>query len=159
MKRPEIFFLVKFFLIFFSLYAIILFSDISALTFYITGLQASLLGLGSQGSHIFINGDMFEVTNSCTGLVSAATLAGVVFALRKPDFKTKLMVFLPGFALLMAVNLARLYIVLWSAVVFGTGFAEIVHMGSWLAMSAAILSVWYFATKRISGAGNWKGFI
>jgi len=158
-RKGEIIFLAKFFLIFFSLYAVILFSDISALTFYITGLECSLLGLGNSGNMALINGGMFEITNSCTGLVSAATLAGIVFALRKPGLKTKAMVFIPGFALLMAVNLARLYVVLWSAVVFGTGFAEIVHVVSWLAMGGAVLAAWYFATKRISKLDSWRGFI
>jgi exosortase/archaeosortase family protein len=112
-------------------------------------LTASILGLEFIGNIVFVDGSRFIITNYCTGLMSGAILASIIFALKRPEIKQKLLLFLFGFCLLLVINVPRLLLVLASA---KAGFdAELIHTITWFVMSVIILVVWYFGTKSITG--------
>lgn len=146
--KKIIWFCAKFFAIYFVLQYLIELANLSALNYFIAYASASLLGLGYGGNMIFVAGQIFTVTNFCTGLVSASVLAAIVFSLRKPKIKKKAMLFLGGLVLLMLINIPRVSLVLYSASV-GVD-AELVHTFTWFIMSIAVLLIWYYGTKRVA---------
>ncbi|MBT4192536.1 MAG: archaeosortase/exosortase family protein [Candidatus Diapherotrites archaeon] len=147
-NKPAIVFLIKFFIIYFVLSTIISLLDLSLITNYLAMLTASMLGLEFIGNIIFVDSVRFIITNYCTGLMSGAILASIIFALKRPELKQKLLLFLFGFCLLLIINIPRLLLVLVSAKV---GFdAEIVHTITWFVMSGIILVIWYYGTKSIT---------
>jgi exosortase/archaeosortase family protein len=123
---------------------------------FIASFEAGLLGLESVTNAIQAGGGIFIIAANCTGLVSASILAAVVFSLKKPEFKKKLLVFVAGSFALMLLNLARLYLVLLVATSFGLIWAETVHTVSWFTTAALVLAAWYFGTKRIAKVTNFK---
>lgn len=155
----EFAFFAKFFAVFFALELAIHIIPLKWLEVFIASTQAGMLRLESAGSLIFVEGGTFEITPSCTGLVSAGVLAALVFSLKKPGMREKIIVFASGTALLLIVNYFRVLAVVWSGTFFGAGFAEMLHMVSWFATSAAILGAWYFFTKKISGVKDFSGFL
>jgi exosortase/archaeosortase family protein len=148
-NKTIILFLIKFFIIYFVLSTIISLLDLSFFTNYLAMLTASILGLEFIGNIVFVDGSRFIITNYCTGLMSGAILASIIFALKRPEIKQKLLLFLFGFCLLLVINVPRLLLVLASA---KAGFdAELIHTITWFVMSVIILVVWYFGTKSITG--------
>lgn len=146
--KKIIFFCAKFFIIYFVLQYLIELADLSALNNFIAYSSASLLGLGYEGNIVFVNGAIFTITNFCTGLVSASVLAAIVFSLRKPALGKKVVLFLGGLVLLLLINIPRVSLVLYSAMM-GLD-AELVHTLTWFIMSAAVLLIWYYGTKRVA---------
>ncbi len=146
-SKKIVFFLVKFFLIFVIAQSLIEFAYLAPLNESIAGISAGVLGLERNGSEVLIGSSNFVVTNSCTGLVSAAILGSIIFALRRPDFKKKLALFLGGAIIILLVNVPRVMLVLLSA---KAGFdAELVHEFTWFVMSGVVLAIWYFGTKKM----------
>jgi exosortase/archaeosortase family protein len=147
-NKSVILFLIKFFIIYFVLSVIISLLDLSFITNYLAMLTASILGLEFAGNIVLVEGTRFVITNYCTGLMSGAILASIIFALKRPELKQKLLLFLFGFCLLLVINIPRLLLVLASAKV---GFdAGLIHTTTWFVMSGVILVVWYFGTKSIT---------
>jgi len=141
-------FLIKFFVIFFVLSTLIGLVDLSFFTNYLTILVAKLANANFVGNVIFVGKASFIVSNYCTGLMSASILAAIIFALRKPELKKKILLFAFGLCLLLVVNVPRLLLVVLAA---QSGFdAELVHTITWFLMSALILIIWYYGTKRIA---------
>ncbi len=77
-------------------------------------------------------------------------LASIVFSLRKPEFKKKLVLFSMGFAVLFLSNFLRIYLVLLAGINYGIGAADLVHTISWFTTSALIILLWYYLTKKIA---------
>jgi exosortase/archaeosortase family protein len=154
--RKELIFLVKFFAIYFVLQAVILLAPLGWMQNFIALLEAGLLGLKSSANAIQAGGGTFIIAANCTGLVSASILAAVVFSLKKPEFKKKLLVFVTGSFALMLLNLVRLYLVLLVASSFGVGLADTAHTISWFTTAALVLVAWYFGTKKIAKVTNFK---
>ena len=141
-------FLIKFFVIFGITNILIEFFNLDALNKLIANITAGALGLAVSKVTIFAGTHAFVITNSCTGLVSASILGAIIFALRKPSFATKLTLFIWGAIALLLLNIPRIMIVLLAA---QAGFdAELVHEATWFVMSALVLAIWYFGTKRIT---------
>ena len=141
-------FLVKFFGIFLILYVLVLLAPIGILENWIAGFEAGILGLETAGNAVFINGDVFVITESCTGLVSGIILFAIIFSLGKPNLRRKILLFISGLAILMLVNLARIYLVLSAGIEFGAEYAGILHTATWFLTAAVILGVWYYLTKK-----------
>jgi len=150
------FFAAKFFGIFAALYFLLLSFPPRPLQEWLARSVASLFGLSASGFRVSVSSGTFVVTESCTGLVSAIILASVVFSLRRPGMKKKLPLFFAGAAILFAVNFARLAMVVWAGIVFGVETAEALHTVSWLAMSGAIIGVWFLLTKRFAGISRFN---
>jgi len=146
--KKSIEFLVKFFVIFAVLQAIIWVAPLGALNEWITGFEAGLLGLEHSGNELFSFDAKYIISNSCTGLVSGSILAAIVFALKKPELKKKIGIFLIGLALLFAINLIRVYFVVLAGVKYGFDAAELLHTISWFVMSGLIIGVWFLLTKK-----------
>ncbi|MFA6268381.1 MAG: hypothetical protein WCW13_06670 [archaeon] len=145
--KKIVFFLIKFTIIFLVLTIIIENADLSFLTQFIASLVAPVLGLTNTANIIGVGGLNFLITNSCTGLVSASILASVIFALKKPSLLKKAGLFTAGLVLLLIINIPRIMLVLFAAQI---GFdSELVHEITWFLMSALILIIWYYGTKRI----------
>lgn len=141
-------FLIKFFAIFFILTTIIELLDLLFFTEWLAFVSSMPFKAIVVSNMVFVNGGNFLVTNSCTGLVSASILAAIIFSLKKPLIRQKLLLFLLGTGILLVLNIPRLMLVLWSASV-GID-AELVHVITWFFMSAFILIIWYYGTKRIA---------
>ncbi|MCX6800993.1 MAG: archaeosortase/exosortase family protein [Candidatus Diapherotrites archaeon] len=151
-------FLAKFFLLFaFFSYAIEKI-NLSALNTYIAGITAAIAALPFSGNEIIIpNGEKFIITNLCTGLLSGSILFSIIFSLKRPAMKKKIITFLAGLAVLLLANIPRISIVLVAA---KSGFdAELVHTTSWFLMSGLVVLLWYYGTKKIAGIKNFNELI
>lgn len=147
-RKPIGLFLVKFFVIFGVANILIEFANLSVLTNLLAHLTGGLLGLSVSASTILAGSQAFVITNSCTGLVSASVLGAIIFSLRKPSFGIKLALFLWGSIALLIFNIPRIMLVLVAA---RAGLdAELIHEATWFVMSAIVLAIWYFGTKRIT---------
>ncbi|VVC00408.1 Transmembrane exosortase (Exosortase_EpsH) [uncultured archaeon] len=155
----EVVFIAKFFSIFLILEAAINYFGFLALQEFLAKSTAAALGLASSGSIVFIGGGSFEISPSCTGLVSSSVLAAVVFSLRKPDFGKKILIFLFGAVLLLILNYFRVLAVLWAGKEFGIEAGGIVHVVSWFTTTIFVLALWYFFTKKITGAEEFSDFM
>tara|TARA_Y100000310_G_scaffold280829_1_gene300833 strand:+ start:3596 stop:4006 length:411 start_codon:yes stop_codon:yes gene_type:complete len=126
-------------------------APLSPLQNAIAGFEAGLLGLARDGNVIGIAGGLFVVSASCTGLVSASVLAAIIFSLKKPVLKKKLVIFATGAIALFLLNLVRVYIVLLVAINFGSAAADLAHTISWFSTAALILAAWYLGMKKLIG--------
>jgi len=154
--KQNVLFLLKFFLIFGVLQSIIVAAPLSALNEWIASVEASALSLENHGDSVVSGNASYVITNSCTGLVSGSILAAIVFSLKKPGVKKKTIVFLAGAVVLFLVNLLRVYVVILGGITYGFGFAEALHVASWFAMSALIISLWYYLTKKWVGVKDFS---
>jgi exosortase/archaeosortase family protein len=125
--------------------------DLSFIQEPIAGFTAGAVGAKANGIFIEVGKEVFEVTASCTGIISASILAAIIFSLRKPELKKKILFFLGGAIILFTVNLLRLYLVLSVGKAYGVAAADLAHIASWFAMSAAIIMLWYYGTKKLIG--------
>ncbi|MBI5884698.1 exosortase/archaeosortase family protein [archaeon] len=150
------FFLLKFFVIFAFLYALLYIADLRFVEEFVAKASAGLIGLQAGSSTVNANGALFIINESCTGFVSIIILAATVFSLRKPDLRGKLLVFLPAGIALFALNIFRVAGVLWVGLNAGIQAAEAVHVVSWFLMSAAIIILWYYSTKKIVKASRFN---
>ena len=150
MDRKSALFLAKFFVIFSVLYAVLWNAEIGPLNEWIAGIESWALSIERHGSTLIAGDSNFIITNYCTGLVSASILAAIVFSLKKPALKQKIAVFLAGAAALFFINLGRVYFVLMAGIALGGNAAETLHTISWFVMSAFIIALWYYLTKRIA---------
>ncbi|MEM0359854.1 MAG: exosortase/archaeosortase family protein [Candidatus Diapherotrites archaeon] len=148
--NKNLLFLAKFFIIFGLLYCILWFAEIQPLNEWIASVEARWLSLERSGNTLKANGLVFVITNYCTGLVSASILAAIVFSLKKPSLEKKILVFALGAIALFAINLVRVYLVLAAGIALGGNAAETLHTLSWFAMSAFIIALWYYLTKKIA---------
>lgn len=149
-EKKAIVFLAKFFAIYAVLQFLILAAPIQGLQQSIAWLEGNAFGLETEGSLILFNGHSFEIVANCTGLVGISVLAAIVFALRKPEFKKKAMLFGLGALILFPLNLLRVYLVLLAATSFNPDAAEALHVATWFTTSAAILLLWYYLTKKVA---------
>jgi len=152
--RENVLFVVKFFAIFGVLHLLLYIAPLGFLKNGIAALEAGALGLRYENSRIFFDSGSFEINESCTGLVSGIILFAVVFSLRRPEIGKKTILFLVGFAVLLAANLLRIYAVLAVALQFGAEFAETLHTVTWLSTAALILLLWYYLTKKVAKIRN-----
>ena len=159
LKEGEIVFLAKFFAIFLALEAIVNILDFSALQEFIAKSLAAVLDLRSSHSTVFVQGGSFEINASCTGLVSSSVLAAVVFSLKKPDIRSKAIIFISGSLLLLLLNYLRVLVVLWAGKEFGTAAAEALHIASWFTTTAFVLGLWYYFTKKVTGSKSFADFM
>ncbi|MDD5163480.1 MAG: exosortase/archaeosortase family protein [Candidatus ainarchaeum sp.] len=157
--KKEFFFLIKFFVIFAVLQFLILVLPLAPLQEFIAGGEAGALGMESHGNTIFWDSQRFEIKNNCTGLVSGAILAAVIFSLKKPSFKKKFLIAITGGIGLFLLNLPRIWIVLAIAKSFGAGLAETLHEITWITTALLVLLIWYIATKKIAGIKNFSELI
>jgi exosortase/archaeosortase family protein len=143
-----LFFVIKFFLIFFILEAIINALDLSPLNNFLTQTACGFFKLSCVENIVVLKEQIFLITNSCTGLVSASILAAVIFSLKKPSIGKKFILLLAGTIVLLLANIPRILLVIYSAL---NGFdAELMHTITWFVMSAIILLIWYYGTKKIT---------
>jgi len=148
--KKSIIFLIKFFIIFTILQALIFLTNLSFIQNPLAELEGNLTGLDFENNQLFFEEQVFEINQNCTGLVSMSILAGIIFALRKPKLKKKFLIFIPGAILLFFVNIFRIYLVLLAGISFGVGMAELLHVISWSAMAIAIIILWYYFSKKIT---------
>ena len=158
-QRKELVFLLKFFAIFAFAEAFIFLLDFSALENFIASSSAYWLGLASSGNLVFVPDGIFEINPQCLGLVSGSVLAAIIFSLKKPEILEKTVIFLCGFALLLVLNYLRILLVILSGKTFGIEAGGIVHIASWFTTAALVLGLWYYFTKKLTGARSFSGFL
>lgn len=159
LSEKEKIFLVKFFVIFAAAEILI---HVLPLNFFMNAIasnQAALFGLSTYENLIFVKDGAFQIVPSCTGLVSGGVLASIIFSLKKPKIKEKMMIFLAGFVLLLVLNYFRIALVIGAGKEFGIEFAGILHVITWFTSAAFIIGIWYLFTKKITGEKNFSGFI
>jgi len=155
----KIVFLAKFFALFFVLQFLVLVADLGFLQNAISEGISAMAGLENSGKFIRVKDGAFEITPSCTGLVSAAILAAVIFSLKRPELKKKTIMLIAGTAVLLVLNYFRVLFVVIAGREFGIGAAEILHVISWFVMSAGIIIVWYWFTKKLAKIESFDGFL
>ena len=151
MNRKSLLFAAKFLVLFFSIYALLFILDISFLQNGIASFEAALAGLPNAGNAIFLGNHIFVIVESCTGFVSIAMIFAIIFSLKKPVLKLKILIFLICSFFLFLINLGRIWIVVYSAAIWGADAAQWIHVISWFMMSGAVLALWYYFTKRFFG--------
>ena len=154
MKQKLLLFLAKFFVIFFLLSQLVELIDLSFLTNFLAKVSASFLGLDFLANQIFIDGAVFIVTNSCTGLISASILGAIIFALKKPSMFNKFKLFLFGTLLLLVVNVFRIIFILYFAKI-GLD-ANLIHELTWYLMSGIIILIWYYCMEKVYEIKNFN---
>jgi len=149
--KKAVFFLAKFLVIFSILQFLIISVDLSALENALAQLVAQLLHLSFSGNEIQVpSGGAFVINNQCTGLLSGAVLAAVVFSLQKPSLRKKFEMFLAGAIVLFLLNIPRLLLVVWVGREFGLAAADAVHVGTWLLTTVLVLAAWFVGTRKIA---------
>ncbi len=143
-------FLAKFFLVFLVLQALLLAANLNFMERAIASVEAQALGVQSNGNIVFIGNNSYSIDANCTGLLSGAIIAAIVFSFRKPEIKQKIAIALSAGMLLFLLNIPRVFVVLWTAKYFGAQAAETVHVTTWFSTAAFILLFWYFLTKKIT---------
>ncbi|HLD59131.1 MAG TPA: exosortase/archaeosortase family protein [archaeon] len=157
--KKELFFSIKFFIIFLVLQFFILSAPLAQLENFIASAEAGALGLQSSGNIVFFEDQSFQVGANCTGLLSGAILFAVVFAMKKPDFRKKLLIAAAGALVLFLLNFPRVFFVLWAAKNFGAGLAETLHEITWMTTAVLVLIVWFFAIRKIAKTKNFAELI
>ena len=156
MKKEELIFLAKFFVIYGALQTIIYYADLSALTNWIALIEASFFSLPYNENKIFAENVTFVINNSCSGLVSISILAAIVFGLKNPEIRKKIPVFLISSIILFGVNIVRIAGIIYVGLTLGSHLVEPVHVASWFFMSGAIIALWYHLTKKIAKIENFS---
>ncbi|MFH1545537.1 MAG: exosortase/archaeosortase family protein [archaeon] len=146
-------------MIFALLHLIVWSVDLSFLENSIASFEAGLTGLESNGNIIAINAQKIEINPSCTGLISISILAAVIFSLRKPELKKKIIIFAAGGISLLLLNLLRVYFVIVVGKTYGIAAGEIAHELSWLSTAIFIIVLWYYLTKRITGTKSFNELV
>jgi len=147
-KKKLKFFLVKFFLIFGMLYLALYLIDSRPLQEFVALNSARLIGLDAESNTVMVGSKSFLINESCTGFVSIIILASTIFSLRKPGLNKKMKMFFAGSIALFFLNIARVSLVLLVGLQSFQA-AELAHVISWFLMSAAIIALWYYSTKKI----------
>lgn len=158
-QRKNLFFVLKFFLIFIVLSTLIVYTDLSVLTSAIAFIEAKAIGLPYYENLLLTNGTVFEINNHCIGLLSIAIFASVVFALKKPVLKKKVKIFLIGAIALFPINIVRITLVLLIGKGYGAEAAELMHLISWFLMTGFIMLLWYYLTVKEIGKEKLKELI
>ena len=154
--RKNAAFVLKFLAIYIAAELIIVWLPIQGMLDWIAWVEGLLTGYTVSGNSILVSGTAFIITNSCTGLVSTSILGAIIFSLRKPEIVKKISIFLAGAIILFILNIIRIYFVVQAGAMYGAETAEQLHVASWFAMSAAIIILWYYFTKRITKTENFS---
>lgn len=157
--KKQIEFLIKFWAIFLVAEATLNYLSVKGLQQAIATKIGYLLGLETNGYFIYVNDGVFEINASCSGLVSASILGAVIFSLKKPALKEKIIVFLVGSLVLVSLNFFRVLLVVWVGYAYGLSVAEFVHVISWFATTFFVLACWYYFTKKITKVKDFSGFL
>ena len=158
-SKEEAGFIIKFSAIFALSEFILVYGDFTALQNIITAGVSNYFALEYAQNLIFVPGGTFAIVSSCTGLVSIAVLAAIVFSLKKPELWQKAAIFIVGASLLFALNYVRLFLVIWAGKEYGLLAGEIVHIISWFTTAAFVIGLWYYLTRRLTGAKSFSGFL
>jgi len=152
----NIIFLAKFSAIFIILTWVIEAIDLSFIQIPLTQITAGMAGLDFQGTNIFANDGIFAITKFCTGILSSAILASIIFSLSKPELSKKAGIFLLGAIILFLANIIRVYFVLEIGKNYGIKMAETFHIISWFFTAAIIIIAWFYLTKKITKIENFS---
>jgi len=158
-SNKEWVFFGKFFIIFSAIQFFVFTADFSLLQNFIAGTQSDFLGLDHLNNFIFVKNGIFAIVPLCTGVVSASVLAAIIFSLRKPGLKEKILVFFAGFIVLIVLNYFRVLLVVWTGKEFGIEIADWLHVLTWVSTTIFIIGIWFVFTKRITGVKNFEGFL
>ena len=150
-ERKSLAFMVKFFVLYSVLQGLLVAAPLNRLQNALAGFVGNVLNVPHAGPFLFLQGSVFEITNSCTGLVSGVILASVVFAFRRPAWKAKAKLFLAGFFVLFPLNVVRVLGIVWVAREINPAWAGGLHVATWFLVSAFILVLWYYLSTRFAG--------
>jgi exosortase/archaeosortase family protein len=154
--KKNVLFLLKFFVIFIAMVLVIEVSDFGIIQKPITFITATLSGLEFSDISVFVKDGIFLITEFCTGFLSIAVVASIVFALKKPDFSKKIAIFVASAISLFFLNIVRIFLVLEVGKNFGIKAAELFHIVSWFSTAGLIIIAWYYFTKRIAKVDNFS---
>lgn len=147
--KKEALFLAKFFAITIAAQALLILFEPVPLENAIAMTSGRLLGLESNGNAVYTANGEFIISQNCTGLLSAAAFAAIVFSLKKPSFKEKaLSTLAAGATIVAAINPLRLLIVIEAGNLFGMEIADAVHIASWFLMFFAVMWLWMQSIRK-----------
>ncbi|MGI6589277.1 MAG: hypothetical protein ACOX1V_01275 [Candidatus Iainarchaeum sp.] len=156
-NKPIIIFLIKFFITFAILELIIITIDLSLLTNLIASIISDFLKISYSNNILFTDSTNFIVTNSCTGLVSAAILASITLPLKRVSLKKRIFITLGGGLLILIANIPRVGLVVASS--FLGLNTNLVHELTWFLMSGLVVIIWYYGLKFIQKENDFSKFI
>jgi exosortase/archaeosortase family protein len=150
LREGEIKFLARFFLIFFSLFALLKIADLSAVLGIVAGIEYSLallIGMPAtlDAPVILLENSSVEIVAECSGLVMIILLAALLWSTKIPNARRVryLLVFSP---FLFVFNILRLLATLITLNSYPAIF-EYVHIFLWFIDSAVVLLIWMKAQK------------
>jgi exosortase/archaeosortase family protein len=155
--NKKIIFLIKFFTIYTILQTIILTANITPLQNTIATIAGNSTNLATENNTIHFKTNKFNVTPNCTGLLSASILTAIIFSLKKPPLKQKIIIATTGTLILLTANMIRVIIVVLAGIHYNT--AHTTHTITWFLMTAIIIGTWYHFTKKITKTKNFKNFL
>ena len=157
--KKEIVFIAKFFIIFLALQFLILTLPIMPLKVFIAETAAGSLGMQAVGDSILLDSHAFVITENCTGLLSGAILAALIFSVKKPGIRKKVFMAVAGAVGLFLLNFPRIFFVLWAARNFGVENAELFHEITWFSTAVFVFAIWFFEAKKIAQIKNFAEMI
>ena len=104
-------------------------------------------GIGLVENYIVFEEAVFNLNESCIGIVSASMILGLVFTSVGVSNRNRWKVLVCGVALMALVNFFRVLAVLYSVQFYGAEFAEALHVSSWFVMALATVLVWYYLVR------------
>ena len=158
-RKKEILFIAKFFIVFLVLQALIIVLPLAPVKIFIAETAGFATGFPAIENKIIVSEQAFEITENCTGLVSGAILAALVFSLRRPELKKKFLIAITGALILFLLNFPRILFVLYASQAFGIEYAELFHEITWYSTALLVFLAWFFGMKKIGKIKNFGEMI
>ncbi|MDY6769985.1 MAG: exosortase/archaeosortase family protein [Candidatus Nanohaloarchaea archaeon] len=104
-------------------------------------LRAAGIGASSTGTFVAAGELLVDVTRDSTGWKSVSVFTALVLASRRP-LRTRLWGIAAGAAALLAVNVLRIWSMVYAVTVFGVGY-ELLHTLLWRwGLTASVIAAW-----------------
>jgi len=146
LRNEEKDFLLKFFGIFFALFALLKALDLRMLAEIIAIMEEALLkffgfAVSREGTLLILQNRTFEIVSECTGLVLVILLIALLYStkIRESARRRALLLYVP---FLLVFNIFRLLITLVSAVLI-PDFFDAMHVFLWFVDSGVVMFLWY----------------
>lgn len=105
-------------------------------------------GVRLEDNYLFFQDAVFNLNESCIGIVSASMVLGLVASSVGLSQVNRLRTLACGVASMAVVNFFRVLVVLYSVPFYGPDFAEALHVASWFVMAVGTIFAWYYFAKK-----------
>ena len=141
-------FIIRFLVIFFAFQAVALLGLVHFYQLILAQFIGSWFHLPVNGTLLLLQPTAFEISALCTGITSLGMWFGLLWGFQIPKQKEKWTFAFLGALIILAVNVARVMLIVYFGIYFYLEQVELVHTLSWFAMSAGIVGAWYYAMRK-----------